>query len=159
MSRPRKWGWPQQWNAQHGRCWICLKPMKLKAGLHPLAASVEHIVPKARGGGERWHNKLLAHRCCNSARGAPFIWIPVRVFRHAVIARFDGLLRETTVEGVDLGCSYPLGAPKRSATTRRLVTMPSEMASTALRVTLGELSSIRPQVCHPPPQSPAPDAL
>lgn len=151
MSRPRKWGWPQQWNAQRGRCWICLKPMILKAGLHPLAASVEHIVPKARGGGERWHNKLLAHRACNSARGAPFIWIPVRVFRHAAMARLNGLL-ETTVEGVDLGCSYPLGAPKRSATTRRLVTMPSEMASKALRVTLGELSSTRPAA--PPTQDP-----
>ena len=141
MSGKRKWGWAQQWNAQRGRCWICLKPMKLSGGHDLLAMSVEHIVPKSRGGGERWHNKLLAHRSCNSERGAPFVWVPVRKFRQAAMLRLSGLPRQTTVEGIDLGCSYPsTGAPKRSASRRRPVTMPSEMAGRALRVPLGELS-------------------
>ena len=142
MSGRRKWGWAQQWNAQRGKCWICLRPMRLERGLHPDSMSIEHVVPKSRGGGEKWHNKLLAHRACNSARGAPFIWVSLRKFRSAAMARLQGLLVQTTVEGIDLGCSYPSsGAPKRSARLRRLVTAPSEMASIALRVTLGELSS------------------
>lgn len=146
MSSRRKWGWAQQWNAQRGLCWICLCPMQFNEPgdtYNPRGMSVEHIVPVSRGGGEGWHNKLLAHRICNSQRGAPFVWVPVRTFRRAAMVRIqNGLRQQTTVEGVDLGCSHgSCRAPKRSASTRRPVTVPSEMAGKALRVSLAELSS------------------
>lgn len=140
MSGPRKWGWTQQWNAQRGRCWICLRPMKLNGGADPEGASVEHIVPLSRGGANRWRNKLLAHVRCNSERGAPFVWVKLAAFRRAAMKRVSGLLSETTVDGVDLGCSTNFGAPKRSAS-------PSARDGSvrngerALRVSLAELSN------------------
>lgn len=140
----RRWSWAKQWNAQGGLCWICLLPMKRGNRLDPLAPSRDHIVPKVRGGGQSWRNKLLAHRSCNSKRGAPFIWIPLRRFRREAMLRISArlLLHQSAQGGVDPGCSHPTsGAPERHGQHLRPVTMPSEMAGKALRVTLGELSS------------------
>ncbi|MGH9640920.1 MAG: hypothetical protein ACRD3Q_00700 [Terriglobales bacterium] len=54
----------------------------------------------------------------------------------------EGLRLQTTVDGIDLGVQYVLKrAPRRSAKHGKPVTVPSEMAGRALRVTLGELSS------------------
>ena len=36
---------------------------------HPRSASVEHIIPKARGGSNLLANLALAHRVCNISRG------------------------------------------------------------------------------------------
>lgn len=36
----------------------------------PLSATIDHVVPLARGGEHSWENVRLAHRQCNSARGA-----------------------------------------------------------------------------------------
>jgi hypothetical protein len=107
MSR-RKWGWQQQWDAQGGLCWICLQPMLQNVGPHPLAASADHIVPRSRGGGERWRNKLLAHQDCNGKRGAPFVWVKLSVLRRAAMARIkQALVAQRSVEGVDLGKQLP----------------------------------------------------
>lgn len=138
--RRRAWGWDLQWKVQRGLCWICLQPMLLEPAQHPKAMSIEHIVPKSRGGGESWRNKLLAHQHCNSARGAPYIWVKLNVFRAAAMARLNG--SRTTVEGVDLDSSYPSrGSIRTTRPDCRPVTVPSEMAGKALRVTLAELSS------------------
>ena len=147
MSGPKKWGWDEQWEAQRGLCWICLQPMRTSPKVHPLTASIEHIVPLSRGGGHGWRNKLLAHQGCNCARGAPFIWVKLSLFRRLAMARVQGLVVETTVEGVDLMGSHPAigrkatGAIGRSVKrSSRLARVPSEMASKALRVSLAELS-------------------
>lgn len=144
-----KWGWLHQWKAQKGLCWICLAPMHIDGDeTDMLQMSIEHVVPKSRGGGERWNNKLLAHRGCNSARGAPFIWVRLNLFRRAAMKRIAlGLLLQTTIDGIDLGCT-PVAM--RSAKTKRLAsgpdTGPSEMSVPALRVTLAELF---PSLQHP----------
>lgn len=140
-----KWGWEKQWNAQEGLCWICLEPMDKESIQEALTPSVEHIVPLSRGGGNRWNNKLLAHKICNSLRGAPFIWVKLSIFRRAAMKRIQGRSEATSVDGVDLGCSYVLQAraPRRSASTRWPETEPSELSGKALRVTLAELSSLK----------------
>lgn len=141
MAGNRKWGFDQQWKAQNGRCWICLRKMNyVRSVLDPQSVSVEHIVPRSRGGGNGWSNKLLAHRQCNSERGAPFVWTNLRRFRRIAMLRVRGLVVGTTVEGVDLTCTNRSAvAVKRSATTRRPVTVPSEMAAPPLRVSLAEV--------------------
>jgi hypothetical protein len=150
-----KWNWAKQWNAQRGRCWLCLKPMLLDGGESPDAVSEEHIVPRSRGGKDNWRNKLLAHRSCNSLRGAPFVWVKLPAFRRAAMKRIREMISETTVEGIDLGSSYRhmAGAKRRSVEARRLAACPSVNASGALRVTLAELSSIptRHPDSHPDP--------
>lgn len=146
MSKPR-WGWEKQWQAQDGLCWICLEHMDREPLQGPNSASVEHIVPLSRGGGNSWRNKLLAHQFCNSKRGSPFIWVPLNVFRRAAMKRVRsrGRMQMTLVDGIDLGCSYVPRASARTIQLRRwLATCPSEMASKALRVTLAELSSRAP---------------
>lgn len=35
-----------------------------------LYPTIDHVVPLARGGEHRWENVRLAHKCCNSAKGA-----------------------------------------------------------------------------------------
>lgn len=52
-------------------CWLCCDTVD--AGAYagsPWAGSVDHVVPKARGGGDEPGNLRLAHRRCNSARGS-----------------------------------------------------------------------------------------
>ena len=55
--------------------WTCLLcgddvPMVVTY-LHPLGASLDHIVPRSRGGGDEDANLRMAHMLCNSLRGAP----------------------------------------------------------------------------------------
>lgn len=152
MSHPR-WSWEKQWAAQNGLCWICLDLMDRTPPNAPNSATEDHLVPVLRGGANRWRNKLLAHQACNAARGAPFIWIPLNLFRRAAMKRICGRLKATTVDGVDLSCSHPFGSARTMhVPTRRLATVPSEMASRALRVPLAELLSLRasPNSCEKP---------
>jgi hypothetical protein len=102
-----RWGWQDQWDRQRGLCWICLKsmrPYEPEQRPHPENASEDHIVPLARGGANRWSNKLLAHVSCNNDRDAPFVWVKLSVFRRAALARLDGLSSEV---GVDLCSTIP----------------------------------------------------
>jgi hypothetical protein len=51
-------------------CHLCGDPVPQYAGNSPQAATVDHIVPIARGGEHVWTNVALAHRECNIRRGA-----------------------------------------------------------------------------------------
>ena len=53
-------------------CHLCGEPVKQVAGTahEPKGATVDHIIPIALGGPHTWDNVALAHRRCNTARGA-----------------------------------------------------------------------------------------
>ena len=51
-------------------CWLCDSPIDPAANPGtPGAATVDHVVPKSRGGRTEPENLRLAHRRCNGARG------------------------------------------------------------------------------------------
>jgi 5-methylcytosine-specific restriction endonuclease McrA len=54
------------------RCCWCHEPMKIpsEAGdqYDPDFASIEHIIPRSRGGTDDWDNLALAHLRCNQRR-------------------------------------------------------------------------------------------
>lgn len=80
----------RQWNISvkrlyardKGICWLCGKPTDMNdfrkdehgnvicGESYP---SIDHVVPVSRGGDHTWDNIRLAHRGCNSKRGAPSI--------------------------------------------------------------------------------------
>lgn len=51
------------WKRGHNKCPWCPEPMTYEQ------ASVEHIIPLARGGLDNANNRTLAHRDCNQKRG------------------------------------------------------------------------------------------
>lgn len=56
---------------KHGdNCWICKKPMDFTPipGGKAESASLDHIVPRSKGGSGRFANLLLAHKECNAKR-------------------------------------------------------------------------------------------
>jgi 5-methylcytosine-specific restriction endonuclease McrA len=66
----------------NGTCWLCLSPVEQHH--HPnadQAPSLDHVVPRSRGGSHDIDNLRLAHRICNSIRqdnppttpGPPFL--------------------------------------------------------------------------------------
>jgi 5-methylcytosine-specific restriction endonuclease McrA len=68
----------RQFKHQNGLCCWCLEPMELKMMTpeewkrrsdYPKFATWEHLIPKAQGGTDSRHNRVLAHRVCNNARG------------------------------------------------------------------------------------------
>lgn len=53
------------------RCQICKRKVDPRLSVpHPLAKTIDHIVPLARGGTHEPRNVRLAHFICNSKRGA-----------------------------------------------------------------------------------------
>ncbi len=53
------------------RCWLCgndVDPAAPRGSAQ--AGSVDHVVPRAKGGGHEPDNLRLAHRICNSRRGS-----------------------------------------------------------------------------------------
>ena len=71
-------------------CWLCgndVDPQAPRGSRE--AGSVDHVVPKAEGGGDEDDNLRLAHRVCNSRRGSrlpELEWPPdVPVVDHAPI--------------------------------------------------------------------------
>lgn len=52
-------------------CWICGEPMRFAPGngLDPEFATLDHVIPKSRGGTAALSNLKLAHGRCNLARG------------------------------------------------------------------------------------------
>lgn len=56
----------QMLRARDPTCWIC------GDWVEPEDASVDHIWPTSRGGPDTVLNVALAHRDCNSRRGAPY---------------------------------------------------------------------------------------
>lgn len=55
---------------QKGRCAICGRPMDKCRGTaqNPLGWTVEHVIPRAEGGG-RESNLVLTHSSCNNKKG------------------------------------------------------------------------------------------
>jgi len=52
-------------------CYLCLKPFD--PAVHhesPHAPTIDHIIPKARGGGNVFENVDWAHRRCNTIKGS-----------------------------------------------------------------------------------------
>lgn len=53
------------------RCHICGKKCRQDVdGFHPLAPTIDHLVPLARGGEHSYRNTACAHRTCNVSKGA-----------------------------------------------------------------------------------------
>lgn len=52
-------------------CSLCCYPMKIRGNplKDPKVATIDHRVPKSRGGTNYFDNLQLAHRGCNQARG------------------------------------------------------------------------------------------
>lgn len=63
------------WIAQDGRCGICGE----KVGHLP--RTIDHVMPKSRGGADRVGNAVIAHRHCNEQKdsrlptGCELIWL------------------------------------------------------------------------------------
>lgn len=55
------------------RCHICGKWVRRKGGNDRMSPSVDHLVPVSAGGPHQWSNVALAHKGCNSARGARYL--------------------------------------------------------------------------------------
>ena len=51
-------------------CWLCGGDVDAAATGTPWAASVDHVVPKSRGGSNDQTNLRLAHKRCNGRRGS-----------------------------------------------------------------------------------------
>lgn len=53
------------------RCHICRRRVDRRlSGNHRMGATVDHLVPLADGGAHSYANTALAHRACNSSKGA-----------------------------------------------------------------------------------------
>lgn len=52
------------WSRDKRRCWICRRIVALPD------ASRDHVKPRSEGGYDKARNYRLAHRLCNTARGA-----------------------------------------------------------------------------------------
>jgi 5-methylcytosine-specific restriction endonuclease McrA len=51
-------------------CYLCSDPITIgPASSHPLALTIDHVLPTAQGGRDDEENLRPAHRACNSAKG------------------------------------------------------------------------------------------
>lgn len=52
-------------------CHICGLPIPgdIASSKHPLFGTVDHVIPRSRGGSNRLDNRRAAHRLCNSIKG------------------------------------------------------------------------------------------
>lgn len=56
--------------AQDGLCAHCKAPMRIgEIAPHPLAPTLDHIVPRSLGGNSSLRNMLAKHYYCNHSRG------------------------------------------------------------------------------------------
>lgn len=62
-DRPRGWARTaaRVIERDHGICWLCGRPG---------ATTVDHVIPRARGGGHQDSNLRAAHLSCNARKGA-----------------------------------------------------------------------------------------
>jgi len=52
-------------------CWLCRKPCLTSVRpLHPLYLTLDHVVPRSKGGDDSIDNLRPAHLRCNTSRGA-----------------------------------------------------------------------------------------
>ena len=68
--RPRKVHTEAVISRDGDRCWLCGNRIDLDLPKdHPLAPSLDHIVPKSRGGSSNsFYNLALSHRVCNESK-------------------------------------------------------------------------------------------
>lgn len=50
------------------RCWLCGRPMKFDNPRRLTGATLDHVLPRSRGGSNDLANLKLAHRVCNERR-------------------------------------------------------------------------------------------
>lgn len=73
--------------AQRGLCGRCHLPVVEYGGLHDSAGTLDHVVPKSKGGKNVLKNLLVMHRKCNAAKGdRPF---KAHDFHAAVLRRLE----------------------------------------------------------------------
>lgn len=61
---------PKLYERDKGICWICGEMCDYEADSNSnYYPSIDHVIPIARGGLDKWDNIKLAHRLCNSQRG------------------------------------------------------------------------------------------
>lgn len=67
-------------NRDRWTCQLCLKPVdgQLRSP-HPMAASLDHVIPLARGGTHEPSNCQLAHHICNSVKSDNVAAAPLRL--------------------------------------------------------------------------------
>jgi hypothetical protein len=86
-----------------GECVWCRRPL----ALGDRALSLEHVIPRLKGGPAWLENEVAACRTCNRARGhiAPLVWLDdceargLRPNRAAVVARLHELRAAIEVRG------------------------------------------------------------
>lgn len=57
------------WDRQQGCCWICGGRLMATEDRGADSATLDHVIPRAAGGGGHIGNLRLAHRRCNEERG------------------------------------------------------------------------------------------
>lgn len=68
MAKPWARHFERLWKRQKGVCWICSGYMNAADRTGPNGATVDHVIPRSLGGGNRIHNLKLACRSCNEAK-------------------------------------------------------------------------------------------
>lgn len=71
-------------NGNPGRCYLCGWPiMATSDPNHPLAGTIDHVVPRCLGGPDHWKNKRVAHRYCNLHKDSQMVSrdMTARLFR------------------------------------------------------------------------------
>lgn len=67
--RPRKVHAQAVLSRDGNKCWLCGNNIDLTLDKdHPLALSIDHIVPKSRGGSNSLYNMAASHRVCNETK-------------------------------------------------------------------------------------------
>ena len=61
LKRPTK---KSLWNRDGGKCQYCEKQVSISI------ATIDHVVPKSRGGGHTWENLVIACSKCNGKKGS-----------------------------------------------------------------------------------------
>jgi 5-methylcytosine-specific restriction endonuclease McrA len=75
-------------NEQAGFCCYCSKKMTLKKGGRDMA-TVEHIIPKSRGGEDKPSNWAAAHGICNWERGNRPLLLHLAILKYGKIKGMD----------------------------------------------------------------------
>lgn len=72
MDGDRDIGWLNLGERDGWRCHLCGRKVQRRPGTaeRPLGATVDHLIPLADDGEHIWSNVALAHRRCNTSRGA-----------------------------------------------------------------------------------------
>lgn len=54
-------------------CYICGNPMNFESLRRKTGATIDHVIPKSKGGSNKLSNLRLAHRRCNEAKADKLI--------------------------------------------------------------------------------------